>query len=137
MLSLHSYKMLVALSGLALAAPRAAEPAGGQPTRDVCVLQYERADNMWADAGSPIGNLGAETITLPAGGTQWFNTDWHYEKTRNDGVHYYGSHLRLATNAGGHAVALSIREPLWNGQVTLQPGATSQFRHDLYRVTCP
>ena len=63
-----------------------------------CTLQYYRADNMWATWGT--GNLWAETLTLQAGQNRVFATDWAYEKRRNDGTNYYGSHLRLAVNSG-------------------------------------
>jgi hypothetical protein len=141
----HSHRMLALLGALALAITAAAKPAKSATvspaahgvTRDACVLQYQRADNMWAAFGRPDGNLGSETITVPASREQWFNTDWQYEKLRNDGVNYYGSHLRVATNIGAREVVLRIRTPIWFGLVSLQPGQSQQFQHDLTMVRCP
>ena len=142
----HSHGMLVLLGGLALAASAAATPAAQPSTarpaahhvrRDACVLNYQRADNMWAAFGRPDGNLGTETVTVGAGRQQWFDTDWQYEKMTNDGVHYYGSHLRIATNTGARQVVLRIRTPIWFGEVSLQPGQSQQFQHDLTMVRCP
>ena len=75
-----------------------------------CTLQYYRADNMWATWGT--GNLGAETLTLQAGQNRVFATDWAYEKRRNDGTNYYGSHLRLAVNSGTVPVRVNVRGPM-------------------------
>ncbi len=57
-------------------------------------LDYWRADNMWAAFGRPDGDLGQETISLQPGQKRVFVTDWKYEKKRNDGTNYYGSHGR-------------------------------------------
>lgn len=63
-------------------------------------LDYWRADNMWAAAGRPDGNLGQESISLKVGQTRVFVTDWKYEKRKNDGTNYYGSHGRVLRNGG-------------------------------------
>lgn len=67
MLHPHSHGMPVLFGGLALMA-LAAVPAAAQS----CTLAYQRADNMWAAAGRSDGNLGTETISLPAGGVKSF-----------------------------------------------------------------
>ena len=81
-----------------------------------CALEYSRADNMWAGWGSPGGSLGAETITLEPGQKRVFVTDWAYEKKRNDGTNYYGSHLRYAVNRGEwRETVWGIAAPVRNG----------------------
>ncbi len=50
--------------------------------------------------GRPDGELGQESITLDAGQSRVFVTDWRYEKRRNDGSNFYGSHGRRLTNSG-------------------------------------
>lgn len=123
-----------------------------------CTLEYRRADNMWSDWGRADGYLGIETITLQPGQKRVFATDWSYEKQRNDGTNFYGSHLRLAVNRGTVPVQLRLRGPLHfiqgglagalaskltavaiaKGSVPgLPPGDTAQYRHDLAEVICP
>ena len=97
---------LLATSVLALAAPVS---AFAQPAP--CVLEYRRADNMWANWGRPDGLLGAETITLQPGQKKVFATDWSYEKQRNDGTNFYGSHLRRAVNRGAGPLQVKVRGP--------------------------
>jgi hypothetical protein len=100
------------------------------------VLQYQRADNMWAAFGRPDGNLGTETVTVPVGEVKNFITDWRYEKLRNDGYYYYGSHLRIATNIGARQVVVSARNQFGFQDFSLQPGQTQHFQHDLLVVIC-
>ena len=88
-----------------LAAPLIARSAAAQS----CTLEYRRADNMWASWGRADGNLGTETITLQPGQKKVFATDWAYEKQRNDGTNYYGSHLRQAFNRGAGPVYVRLR----------------------------
>jgi hypothetical protein len=134
----HALKVSAFVLGLQVATlGMAAKPVALRSRHDGCVLQYQRADNMWAAAGRPDGNLGTETISLAPGATVWFDTDWKYEKLRNDGTHYYGSHLRIATNSGGRQIVLRIRTPTWFGEVSLQPGQSQQFQHDVTTVRCP
>lgn len=121
-----------------------------------CVLQYQRADNMWAAFGRPDGNLGTETITLAPGTSRVFVTDWKYEKTRNDGTNFYGSHLRAATNTGDIAaevevvsatatvetmlgnILANVRKIAWNrALVAAAKSTTRQYRADLAVVRCP
>lgn len=84
-------------------------PAGAMVAQS-CTLEYSRANNMWETWGR--GNLGAETITLQSGQRKSFTTDWAYEKQRNDGTNYYGSHLRLAVNRGAVPIQVSVRGPM-------------------------
>ena len=121
-----------------------------------CTLEYQRADNMWAAFGRPDGALGKETVAVAMGTTKVLATDWKYEKKRNDGVNYYGSHLRVAKNTGASPVQIVIvsaslnvktmldnvttgsTELSWNsGLVTIAPGATRLVRSDLGEVRCP
>ncbi|HSQ33035.1 MAG TPA: hypothetical protein VLN49_24445, partial [Gemmatimonadaceae bacterium] len=96
-----------------------------------CRLDYQRADNMWAAFGKPTGTLGTETISLADGQAKLFFTDWKYEKQRNDGSNYYGSHLRIATNPGTRPLKLQIQISLSSGWVTINAGETKQFQSDL------
>jgi hypothetical protein len=91
-------------------------PAGSVVAQS-CTLEYSRANNMWESWGR--GNLGGETITLQAGQRKSFTTDWAYEKQRNDGTSYYGSHLRRAVNRGAVAVQVRVRGPML---VLIKPG---------------
>ena len=120
-----------------------------------CVLEYRRADNMWSAIGRPDGFLGVETITLAPGTSRVFVTDWKYEKTRNDGTNYYGSHLRLATNKGPipaivevQSAALAVESMVsgllgvmkisWNkARVKAALGTERAYRADLAAVHCP
>jgi hypothetical protein len=132
--------MLVLFGSLAIAAPpapgRAVSPTAQDVAVDGCTMQYQRADNMWAAAGRPDGSLGIETVTVPAGSDQRFDTSWYFEKRRNDGVHYYGSHLRIATNTGARQVTLRVMNQMGSQSVSLQPGQTLQFQNDLANVGC-
>ena len=110
----------------------AATPAWTGP----CRLDYQRADNMWAAFGRPVGSLGTESISLLDGQTRIFITDWKYEKLRNDGANYYGSHLRIATNPGARPVWLRTHTALAAGWLTLNVGETKSFQADLDEVSC-
>ena len=105
MLSTHRIA-LVAASALGIVVTPAAK-AQGTP----CVLEYRRADNMWANWGRPDGLIGTETITLQPGQKKVFVTDWSYEKQRNDGTNFYGSHLRRAVNRGAGPLQIKVRGP--------------------------
>jgi hypothetical protein len=121
----------------------AATPAAAQQ----CTLEYQRADNMWAAQGRPDGALGTETLMLQPGETKVFTTDWKYEKQRNDGTNYYGSHLRTARNTGKRPIRLAVRSSEIRsgaqiaaedrGPRTLNPGATLSTKADLMEVSCP
>jgi hypothetical protein len=119
----------------------AAMPGTGQPSTSVpvtssCKLDYQRADNMWAPLGKPVGALGTESITLLNGQTKLFFTDWKYEKLRNDGTNYYGSHLRIATNAGARWLKVQIQTQFSSSWVTIKGGETLYYQHDLAQVSC-
>lgn len=114
-----------------------------------CRIEYQRADNALAAPGRPDGQLGTEKLTLKPGERKVFNTDWKFEKRRNDGSNYYGSHLRILRNAGAAPVQLSLKgNELPAGMAAaniigqkavgqLKPGASAtQLRHDLEEVTC-
>ena len=131
---------LLALVTLCLLASRSASAQS-------CTLEYRRADNMWAPKGQPSPALGVETVTFAKGTGRTFDTDWKYEKLRNDGTNYYGSHLRIATNRGTIPVRLFTiglkRTDTWDayskqtqGYVEILAGETRQFRDDLYSVGC-
>jgi hypothetical protein len=126
---------LAALGGAPLAAVATAAPTAAAG----CTLEYQRADTMWAAWGRPDGRLGVESITLQPGQTKAFITDWRYEKQRNDGTTYYGSHLRIATNRGDRPVRLLLRVDAFVSPMTsgIDPAQTAQFRNDLMEVTCP
>ena len=127
-----------------LAATLAARPAAAQG----CALECRRADTMWDAWGRPDGNLGTESVAVSPDQRRVFNTDWRYEKQRNDGTTYYGSHLRVATNASPVVVRLLVRTTDLTGLenlvrtgtntywVSVFPGATQQFKADLLEVGC-
>jgi hypothetical protein len=115
-----------------------------------CKLDYWRADNMWAAVGRPDGNLGMESLTLEQGQTRVFVTDWKYEKQRNDGTNYYGSHGRRLKNSGGQVVDVklsslegiiaSIMSALSGaptGFIRLIPDKTLDIKADIQEVSCP
>lgn len=146
----HSLRLLPALSLVALLV------TGRSAFAQSCTLQYQRADNMWAALGRPDGALGKETITVSPAATKVFSTDWKYEKRRNDGTNFYGSHLRIATNTGRNPLQLVIvsaalnvsamlgnvltgsSELTWNSALLLlHPGQSRQLKSDLSEVRCP
>lgn len=117
-------------------------------------LDYWRADNMWAAAGRPDGNLGQESITLADGQKRVFVTDWKYEKTRNDGNNFYGSHGRRLSNSGSRPVDVKLNTfndilPTLLAKLTakvlrlppnyirLSPGDTVNIRSDILEVASP
>ncbi|MBC7791047.1 MAG: hypothetical protein H7Z74_13960 [Anaerolineae bacterium] len=127
--------LVVAMVPLGASDPAATE---SEP-QNACVLEYQRADNMWAPEGVPSGALGVENITVQAGQTRLFITDWQYEKKRNDGSNYYGSHLRLATGRGS-PTRLHVKTgpgSLDHKWVTLARGMRESFQGDLMEVNCP
>ncbi len=126
--------------------PHAATPVYSGP----CRLDYQRADNMWAAFGRPDGQLGVETITLADGQTKAFITDWKYEKRRNDGTTYYGSHMRSASNPGQRPVTIEFHSLVSTAAnllgaiaradshftLSLAPGKTQLFQADLVAASC-
>jgi len=124
-------KRIVVLIGLAtLAASAVAQE---------CRVEYQRADNMWAAAGRADGELGTETLTLKPTERKVFITDWKYEKRRNDGENYYGSHLRIIRNAGVREVSVTLSEGLGGSDYfSLKPGERkADLRADMREVYCP
>jgi hypothetical protein len=120
-------------------------PSPGTGSVPACQLDYQRADNMWAPLGVPNGSLGTETLGLATGQKQAFLTDWKYEKVRNNGTTYYGSHLRIATNRSAGTISLTVRG--WVGDiftgttlrtytVGLPPNTSKKFQDDLVDVRC-
>lgn len=104
-----------------------------------CTIEYMRADNMWAAKGRPDGDLGVETLTLLPGRRKIFLTDWAYEKRRNDGDIYYGSHLRRLRGwaSGQDLVHFTISD--WGRQerVTYKALGWFEYKADLMEVYCP
>ena len=113
-------------------------------------LDYWRADNMWAAAGRPDGNLGMESITLEPGQRRVFVTDWKYEKTRNDGTNYYGSHGRRLTNSSSAPIDVRLTDiptiiktvvgsviNKTTGEIRLKPGQTLDIKADIQEVSVP
>lgn len=104
-----------------------------------CTIEYMRADNMWAAKGRPDGDLGVETLTLQPGKRKIFLTDWAYEKRRNDGEIYYGSHLRRLRGwaNGQDMVYFTISD--WGRQerVTYKALGWLDYKADLMEVYCP
>ena len=114
-------------------------------------LDYWRADNMWAAIGRPDGNLGQEFIDLSPGQKRVFSTDWKYEKQRNDGTNYYGSHGRRLKNSSSQVmdVKLTTHDGILKdilsmlktgapvGYLRLKPGATVDIKADIQEVVCP
>jgi hypothetical protein len=114
-----------------------------------CRIEYQRADNMWAGLGRPDGALGTETLTLKPGERKVLITDWKYEKQKNDGTNYYGSHLRILRNAGQQPVEVVVvpgamgampklvsRLDGNRGVGTLKPGQSERLQVDLAEVSC-
>jgi hypothetical protein len=135
---------LLAGGTVASVAWRPAAPSPRGESFADCQLDYRRADNMWAPAGQPSASLGTESVGLTAGQKRLFITDWKYEKVRNDGTQYYGSHLRIATNRSARPMSLTVRG--WVGDVfnfalrtypvSLPAYASKQFKADLVDVLC-
>ena len=126
-------------------------PAACAALAQQCSIEYQRADNMLAAAGRPDGSLGKETLTLQPGEKKVFITDWKYEKQRNDGRNYYGSHLRIVANTGQRPVEVTLKGgpgAVYGGLAArvggsgivgaMKPGQTvSNVRADLLEVSCP
>ena len=139
-----SYRVVATGAGGTVSAPSSVSPqvlvpppsVTATPVTSSCKLDYQRADNMWAPLGKPVGSLGTESVTLLDGQTKLFFTDWKYEKLRNDGTNYYGSHLRIATNAGARWLKIQIQTQVSSSWVTIKGGETYYYQHDLAQVSC-
>ena len=130
----------------ASAAPALAQTS----TAGQCVMRYTRADNMWGSAPDSRTNLGWESITLQAGQKKAFVTDWRFEKTRNDGSTYYGSHGRIHENAGTRVLKVTYKPNAFEVKTFyLDPGQSSYggvylasqvlggHSGDIVEVACP
>ena len=122
----------------------------------MATLEYWRADNMWAAFGRPDGLLGKESITLQAGASRVFVTDWRWEKTVNDCTNFYGSHGRRLANPGTTPIDVQLTSfgftPLMLGGlvggggdfttsaphiVRLAPGQKLDIKADIVKVSAP
>jgi hypothetical protein len=90
-----------------------------------------------------------ESITLETGQMRVFVTGWKYEKTRNDGTNYYGSHGRRLTNSSSQVIDVKLTDisNLATGAVSavlgktnyirLKPGQTVNIKADIQEVSVP
>jgi hypothetical protein len=92
-----------------------------------------------------------ETVSLEPGQSRIFLTDWKYEKLRNDGTNYYGSHGRRLKNSAAQVidVKLSSLEGILSsllgalaagaptGYIRLKPDQTVDIKADIQQVSCP
>lgn len=125
--------LLAAVLGTAALASAAPAQAGNS-----CKLDFRRADGMWGTVESSLTSLGWESITLGPGQSRAFVTDWRFEKTRNDGQTYYGSHGRFFQNSGSRVVKVSIKStPVTVATVYLDPKASRFLKGDIVEVACP
>jgi hypothetical protein len=114
---------------------------------DQCRLEYTRANNMWGSLADSYKSLGTESITLQPGQKKAFVTDWRFEKTRNDGSTYYGSHGRSHVNRGTRVLKVTYKpDAIRILTFYLEPGQSSTFasmsgeaarRGDIVEVACP
>ena len=121
-----------------------ASPAPGAriSSADECKLNFARADNMWGSDADALKSLGWEAITLQPGQKRAFVTDWRYEKTRNDGQTYYGSHGRRYKNVGTRIVKVARKGSTIAGSVNvstlyIDPGQEKIVSGDIVEVACP
>ena len=126
---------LLALAALALGGARA---AAGQSPDYYCDVQYYRADNMWGSKEDAMKSLGMESFRLGQNASKGFETDWKYEKVRNDGRTYYGSHTRLVANKGNYGLTFYLRENPISEPKTyyVPPNSSVAVRGDLVAAIC-
>lgn len=130
---------VAALAALGSAALHA-EPAAAQTaTTEYCEMNYARADNMWGDETSAVKSLGWESIRLSPGQKRAFSTDWKYEKMRNDGTNYYGSHGRLVSNLGTRIAKVTYKPTAVTVRtVYIEPKRVSvSLKGDIVEIACP
>ena len=109
----------------------AAQSAGS----DHCKLEYARATASWGTAADASRN-GWEAITLQPGQKKVFSTDWKYEKLKNDGTNYYGSHARYHSSTGNRTVRMVFKPSAFETKtVYLEPGTTSAGMGSTYFAT--
>lgn len=133
----HAHTLLLPLVALTMLGAASADSA---PERQgECRLAYQRAETARAPTGRPEGRLGIETLVLPPGAARAFVTDRRYERSRNDGTRFYGTHLRIAANRGRRPILLRLGLPDWPGGFVqwITPGETVEYQHDLLEVVCP
>ena len=121
------------------AAPAATTPAS---SADECKLNFARANNMWGTSDDALKSLGWETITMQPGQKRAFVTDWRYEKTRNDGQTYYGSHGRRYKNVGTRIVKVARKGATVASSTQvmtfyIDPGQETLGSGDIVEVACP
>lgn len=133
----HAFRSIVTLLTAVLSTAALASAAPAQ-AGNTCKLDFRRADGMWGTAESSRTSLGWETLTLNPTQTRAFVTDWKYEKTRNDGQTYYGSHGRAFRNSGLRVVKLTLKvDPVRVGTFYLDPGASRDLKGDIVEISCP
>jgi hypothetical protein len=128
-----------ALAGILILAASAVRAEAQSTPSNECRLEFTRANNMWGSAADSYRNLGVESITLQPGQKKPFATDWKYEKTRNDGQTYYGSHGRTFHNRGTRVVKVTIKPNAVNiHSIFLEPGQSNdRLKGDIVEVSCP
>lgn len=128
-----------ALAGILILAASAVRAEAQSPAPNECRLEFTRANNMWGSAADSYKNLGRESITLQPGQKKPFATDWKYEKTRNDGQNYYGSHGRTYHNRGTRVVKVTVKpDPVHIYPFFLEPGQSNErLKGDIVEVSCP
>ena len=103
-----------------------------------CDIHYYRADNMWGSKADAYKSLGEESFRLDKNAPKDFVTDWKYEKKRNDGRTFYGSHARVLANKGNHHATFYINEggPFGSKEIVLPPNSSIEVRGDIISVIC-
>ena len=123
-----------------LAATLVATPSAAQSTawEYYCAISYYRADNMWGSKNDAFRSLGEETLRLNQGAPKNFLTDWKYEKKKNDGTTFYGSHARLLANHGNTAATFFLSQgPIFGTkQYVLPPNSSVEVSGDIMSVVC-
>jgi hypothetical protein len=130
---------LLLAAALTLGVTRAAAGQYGFQSPDYyCDVQYYRADNMWGSLEDAKKSLGMESFRLNKDAPKSFLTDWKYEKMRNDGKTYYGSHTRLVVNKGNYDLTFYLKEnPLLGAkEYVLPPNSSLAVRGDLEGMIC-
>ena len=123
-----------------LAATMVATPSAAQSTawEYYCQIVYYRADNMWGSKNDAYKSLGEESFRLNQGAAREFVTDWKYEKQRNDGRTFYGSHARALINRGNYFATFAINQGGLLGikEYVLPPNSGVEVHGDIISVIC-
>jgi hypothetical protein len=139
-----------ALAGILILAASAVRAEAQASAPNDCRLEFTRANNMWGTPPDSYKSLGIESITLQPGQKKAFVTDWRFEKQRNDGTTYYGSHGRTHHNRGTRVIKITYKPtPVSISSFYLDPGQ-STYTHvyvaqfvvggrtgDIVEVACP